>query len=141
MRLVHTEVIFLFNRLMPDKDDYPEVIAAVVARLVSGDRAGAEHSMADLLYARRTISKRPAIPRPLMVHVFRRDCWGCRYCGRQTIFLPVLPLLGIIFSEHFPYHPNWKAGQTHPAVAACTAVVDHVIPGSWAARGGRRATS
>jgi hypothetical protein len=34
----------MFNRLMPDRDDYPEVIAAIVARLVSGDRPGAEGS-------------------------------------------------------------------------------------------------
>jgi hypothetical protein len=41
-----------------------------------------------------------------------------------------MPLLGAIFPEHFPYHSNWKAGQTHPAVTACTAVIDHVVPGA-----------
>ena len=115
---------------MPDRDDYPEVIAAIVARLVSGDRTGAERGMEDIAYARRTVSKRPAIPPPLKVRVFRRDCWTCRYCGRRTIFYPVMPLLGVIFPEHFPFHSNWKAGQTHPAVASCTAVADHVVPGS-----------
>jgi HNH endonuclease len=123
-------VVVLFNRLMPDRDDYPEVIAAIVGQLVSGDRGSAERGMAAIAYARRTMSRRPAIPRPLMIRVFRRDCWTCRYCGRRTIFYPVMPLLGIIFPEHFPYHPNWKGGQTHPAVAACSAVADHVVPGS-----------
>src|ERR1700722_17978250 len=86
--------------------------------------------MADIAYARRTVSKRPAIPPRLRIRVFHRDCWACRYCGRQTIFYPVMPLLGIVFPEHFPYHSNWKGGQTHPAVASCTAVIDHVVPGS-----------
>jgi HNH endonuclease len=65
-----------------------------------------------------------------MVRVYRRDHWTCRYCGKQTIFYPVMPLLGVIFPEHFPFHSNWKAGQTHPAVANCSSVVDHVVPGS-----------
>ena len=120
----------MFNRLIPDRDDYPEVIAAIVERLVNGDRVGAERSMAEIAYARRTVDRRPAIPPSLKVRVFRRDCWTCRYCGRRAIFYPVMPLLGVIFPEYFPYHSNWKAGQTHPAVAACTAVVDHVVPGA-----------
>jgi len=41
-----------------------------------------------------------------------------------------MPLLGVIFPKHFPYHPNWKAGQTHPAVAAYSSVVDHEVAGS-----------
>jgi HNH endonuclease len=123
-------LLLLFNRLMPDSDSYPVVIAEVVARLVRGDRAGAERSMAAIAYPRREASTRPGIPRPLMIRVFGRDCWTCRYCGRRTIYSPVMPLLGVIFPEHFPYHPNWKAGQTHPAVAECTASVDHVVPGS-----------
>lgn len=122
--------IEVFNRLMPDRDDYPEVIAAIVAQLVSGDRPGAERGMAEIAYARRTVSRRPAIPPPLKIQVFCRDRWTCRYCGRRTIFYPVMHLLGVIFPDYFPYHSNWKAGQTHPAVARCTAVVDHVIPGA-----------
>lgn len=57
---------------MPDRHDYPEVIAAIVAQMAAGHRAGPERSMVDIAYARRTISKRPAIPRPLMIRVFRR---------------------------------------------------------------------
>ncbi len=73
--------IEVFNRLMPDRDDYPEVIAAIVAQLVSADRAGAERSMAKIAYARRSISRRPAIPPPLKIRMFRRDCWICRYAA------------------------------------------------------------
>jgi 5-methylcytosine-specific restriction endonuclease McrA len=120
----------LFNRLMPEQDNYPQIIAQIVAQLVSDHRKGADRSMADIAYARRMVKRRPSIPRPLMIRVYRRDHWTCRYCGEPTIFYPVMPLLGFIFPEHFPFHTNWKAGQTHPAVAACSAVVDHVVPGS-----------
>jgi hypothetical protein len=91
--------------------------------------------MADIAYARREVSKRPAIPRPAMIRVFRRDCWTCRYCGKRTIFYPVMPLLGVIFREQFPFHTYFKKGQTHPAVVACSSVIDHIVPavagGDW----------
>jgi hypothetical protein len=41
-----------------------------------------------------------------------------------------MALLGVIFPEHFPYNSNWKGGLTHPAVVACSQVIDHVEPGS-----------
>lgn len=115
---------------MPEQVNYPEVIADVVARLVSGDRAGADRSMADIAHPKGEMTKRPPLPRPLMIRIFRRDCWTCRYCGARTIFYPVMPLLGVIFPEHFPYHTNWKAGHTHPAVVTCSSIVDHVVPGA-----------
>jgi HNH endonuclease len=122
--------MLLFNRLMPEQENYPQVIAEIVGQLVSGNRVGADRIMAGIAYRKQAIRKRPSISRPLMVRVFRRDCWTCRYCGGRTVFSPVMPLLGVIFPEHFPYHSHWKAGQTHPAVAACSAVVDHVVPGA-----------
>jgi hypothetical protein len=122
-------MLMVFNRLMAEQD-HPTALAAIVGQLVRGNQAGAERDMAGITYARRTISRRPVVPRPLMISVFRRDCWTCRYCGTRTIFYPVMPLLGVIFPEQFPYHTHWKAGQTHPAVAACSAIVDHVVPGS-----------
>ena len=44
-----------------------------------------------------------------------------------------MALLADIFPEHFPYNSNWRGGLTHPAVLACSQVIDHVEPGS---RGG-----
>jgi hypothetical protein len=40
-----------------------------------------------------------------------------------------LNFLGNVFAE-FPYHPNWKGGQTHPAVLSRAGVIDHVDPGA-----------
>lgn len=42
-----------------------------------------------------------------------------------------MALLGILYPESFPYHPNWKAGLTHPAAITRSSVVDHVLPGAW----------
>lgn len=117
-----------FNRLMTD--NYAQIIADVVARLVASDRAGAKHRMMGIAYETVSVRKRPSIPRTLAVSVYRRDCWICRYCGQRTIFYPVMPLLGLIFPQQFPWHPNWKAGQTHPAVPALSSTVDHVVPGA-----------
>lgn len=86
--------------------------------------------MADIAYARRTISRRPAIPRPLMIHVFRRDCWACRCCGRRTIFYPVMPLLGVIFPEHFPYHPKAHRHYQAPKDGSAATALGHAPPRS-----------
>jgi 5-methylcytosine-specific restriction endonuclease McrA len=125
--VVHTRVA-RFNRVM--SNNYAGVIADAVAQLVAHDRAGAERHMTEIAYARVSVTKRPSIPRTLMVRVYRRDRWTCRYCGQRTIFYPVMPLLGVIFPAQFPFHRNWKAGQTHPAVAALSSIVDHVVPGA-----------
>lgn len=112
------------------QDNYADDIAAIVAQLVSGDRAAAAVRIADISYAKQDVVKRPSIPLSIQVRVFRRDCWTCRYCGGRTIFMQVMKLLGAVFPDDFPYHPNWKAGLTHPAISACCATIDHVIPGS-----------
>jgi hypothetical protein len=39
-----------------------------------------------------------------------------------------MALLGFIYEDVFPWHPNWRGGVTHPAVIARSAVVDHVEP-------------
>jgi len=110
--------------------NYAQVIADVVARLVANDRAGAERRMTEIAHERVAVTKRPSMPRTLMVSVYRRDSWTCRYCEQRTIFYPVMPLLGLIFPEQFPYHPNWKAGHTHPAIVALSSTVDYVVPGA-----------
>jgi len=40
----------------------------------------------------------------------------------------MMRLIARLFPEEFPYHPNWKAGLTHPAFAARSATLDHVVP-------------
>jgi len=46
-----------------------------------------------------------------------------------------MDLLGELYPDLFPFHPNWKGGVTHPAVIARSTIIDHVVPG---AMGGSR---
>jgi 5-methylcytosine-specific restriction endonuclease McrA len=63
------------------------------------------------------------------VAVFQRDCWTCRYCGGHTIAPPVRRVPSRLYPDRFPYHPNWKAGQVHPAYLLLSTSLDHVHPG------------
>jgi hypothetical protein len=80
---------------------------------------------------RRVVDRRPAVPRRVRCAMWLRDHFHCRYCGGRVIPNSVLELVSEVYPEAFPYHPNWKAGQTHPAFAARAAMVDHVVPGSF----------
>jgi hypothetical protein len=42
----------------------------------------------------------------------------------------MLELLGGIYPDLFSFHPNWKGGQSNPAIVRRTPVADHVDPGS-----------
>ena len=64
----------------------------------------------------------------LQVRIFRRDSFTCRYCGRQTIFLPVLRLLAMSFGHIFPYHPSWKMISCHMGFWRDSASCDHKVP-------------
>ena len=59
------------------------------------------------------------------IHI--RDRFCCRYCGYRVIPTQVMRLIGAIFPDEFPYHPNWKGGRTHPAIALRSASLDHVV--------------
>lgn len=64
--------------------------------------------------------------------------WTCRYCAAKTIAPPVLRVVSRLHPQDFPYHPNWKAGQVHPAYLLTSTTLDHVVPGT---RGGALARS
>lgn len=37
-------------------------------------------------------------------------------------------LVSRLYPQQFPYHPNWKAGSTHPAFVSRSATLDHIEP-------------
>lgn len=123
-------------------DDYPEGIEAVVQALLSGGREAGAAALEPIAYRRQEIARRPAVPRALQAQVLRRDRFQCRYCGAKLIPAPIMELLGELYAEDFPFHPNWKGGQTHPAFLSRSPIIDHVIPGStggaWLARCGSK---
>jgi hypothetical protein len=79
------------------------------------------------------IERRRSPSTSVKVAIHRRDSWTCRYCRARTVAPPVLRFLSEIYPDDFPFHPNWKAGQVHPAYLLLSTSLDHVEPGG---RGG-----
>ncbi len=119
---------------MPAPEDaFPEHLEdAIRAFLDNGWEAGAK-ALEPIRYEREEMAKRPSLPRPLQGKVLRRDNFHCRYCNGRVIPPGIMELVGELYPDYFPFHPNWKAGETHPAFLSRSATVDHLNPGS---RGG-----
>jgi len=116
--------------MIPPQDDYPAQIQRVISRFLEAGREAAEEELRPVAYPPRALPPRHTLPIPERLAVFQRDGWLCRYCGGQTVLTQVMALLGSLFPDQFPYHPNWKSGATHPAIISRSAAVDHVYPGS-----------
>jgi hypothetical protein len=116
------------QRMRQHADKHPDQLKALIRAVVgSGRDAGLPLAHA-ISYPRQEIPARPIIPRPLAGAVFLRDHFICRYCGGKTILTSVMELVSDLYPDDFPFHRNWKGGQTHPAIIARSAVVDHVAP-------------
>lgn len=114
----------------PPDDDYPRVIGEAIRALVAEGHAAGAAVLERIAYPPRDVAKRPGLPRAVVAAVLRDDNFLCRYCGGELIPTSIMELLGSVYPGLFPYHPNWKGGQTHPAIPARSPVVDHVVPGS-----------
>jgi len=66
-------------------------------------------------------------------HVFMRDGYIDRYSGVRLVNPAVLRLLSKVLPRDFPFHPNWKMTETHPAYWELIPTIDHIVP---VARGG-----
>lgn len=120
------------------------VVAAVseaVQALLLGDRERAEATLAGIVVARPGLdtsaltaqkatpgSKRTSVPAAAQMAVYRRDNFTCRYCGRQTLFTPVVRLLSAMCPSVLPYHPHWKRSECHDIYWVYTVSLEHVIP-------------
>ncbi|MBI1916695.1 MAG: HNH endonuclease [Planctomycetes bacterium] len=111
--------------------------AAVIGRVLQTLRSGGRASAADILHAEYPfISVTPEDRRYtelLALQVFRRDGFVDRYSGQRLVFPGVLRLLSAVLPQEFPFHPNWKMTETHPAYWELFPTIDHVLPVS---RGG-----
>lgn len=67
------------------------------------------------------------------LRVFCRDGFIDRYSGERLVFPGILRLLSRLLPLEFPFHPNWKMTETHPAYWNLFPTIDHVVP---VARGG-----
>jgi len=111
-------------------DDY----VAAVRALIAGNRISAADILRKIPGSITFFPKRANAPSfYAQVSVFRRDGFHCRYCGRRTIFLPLLRALSRLFPEELPWHPHAKLTNCHLAFWRDIASCDHLVP---LARGG-----
>jgi len=116
--------------MRPQTDDYPEELEQVVLTLLSEGRDAAAALLAPISYPRREVAVRSEPSEWVIASIYKRDRFHCRYCGRKVIPTQIMRLISALFPDEFPYHPNWKGGQTHPAIASRSPSLDHVVPWS-----------
>lgn len=107
--------------------------AEVVGLLLEGSEAAAESALRRVASPPTPWVRRPSLPLSRQIEVFFRDGFSCRYCGRRTIFPPVLRALAARFPAVLRYHPNWKMAECDLAFWRESASCDHLVP---VARGG-----
>jgi hypothetical protein len=115
----------------PQTDDYPEQLEAVLLALTNEGVEAGRAALEPIKEPPRVIPRRTSVARPVRCEVFLRDHFCCRYCGAKTIPDPLMALLGHVYPDEFPWHQNWRAGLTHPAVIMRNAAVDHVEPAAY----------
>jgi 5-methylcytosine-specific restriction endonuclease McrA len=112
----------------PQTDDYPEHLERIVEALVSRQFDAAAEAMRAIREPVRDVPRRAQLAEGLVASTYKRDRFHCRYCGCRVIPTQIMRLVSLFFQEDFPYHPNWKAGKTHPAIVARSATIDHKQP-------------
>ena len=120
---------------MTANSDVSDNYKRVVELILRGDSIQARESLHEIpsLFPPVSGAVRTSIPRTVQLKVFKRDSYSCQFCGKLTIFVPVLRLLSIQFPADFPFHTNWKMENCHIGYWRDSASCDHLIP---VARGG-----
>jgi hypothetical protein len=115
--------------MRPQPDDYPDHIENALEALVRDGLEAGANALAPIAYPPRELRRERKVDRAMMVTVFKRDHFLCRYCGGKTILTPLMELMGVLYPDVFPFQSaGWKAGVTHPAVISRSPAVDHVVP-------------
>ena len=123
----------------PQTDDYPDDLERVIATLLAEGVEAAQSVLAPIAYEPRELLVRAEPSETMIASIYKRDRFHCRYCGFRVIPTQVMRLVSDFFPDKFPYHPNWKGGQTHPAIVSRSATLDHIV--AWTAGGTNDATN
>ena len=118
------------TRAKDHSEHYREIVQLVLASKLDQARANLPN-LSPLPPISRSGSRTISCSKQL--EIFARDAFTCRYCGKRTIFVPVLRLLSSLFPTEFPFHLNWKMADCHIGYWRDGASCDHLIP---VARGG-----
>jgi 5-methylcytosine-specific restriction endonuclease McrA len=111
----------------PQTDDYPDQLEEVILALLTKGRDAAAELLAPIAYPRREVEVRSEPSETVIAAIYRRDHFCCRYCECRVIPTQIMRLVSEVFPDDFPYHPNRKGGQTHPAITSRSATLDHVL--------------
>ena len=111
----------------PQTDEYATQLEGVIIALLSEGRNAASELIEPISYPRRQVEVRSEPSETVIATIYKRDRFHCRYCGCRVIPTQVMRLVSEIFPDAFPYHPNWKGGQTHPAITSRSATLDHLL--------------
>lgn len=123
----------------PQTDEYPEELERVISLLLSEGRQAAAAALAPIAQPRHDVTVRADPSETVIARIYRRDRFHCRYCGARVIPTQIMRLVAHFFPDDFPYHPNWKGGETHPAILSRSPTLDHVVP--WVAGGSNDAAN
>ena len=107
---------------------YADSLSAIVDAVIDGD-----DDAFNAAYDALPLTPERAAPRGVMgdhqkKHIYERDHYQCRYCGRRLVLSDVLALLGRIDPVRFLWHRNWKTGSIHPTFPVTIPTVDHKVP-------------
>jgi 5-methylcytosine-specific restriction endonuclease McrA len=109
-------------------EDFSSTYADAIHYLLSGDKAAAVNTLASIPGFPKPPGKKSYPLPPEQVRIFRRDGFTCRYCGRKTVFRPVLRALSAILPVEFPWQRDERRVDCHLAYWRDFASCDHVRP-------------
>lgn len=108
--------------------DTIDSLTRVCAMLEAGDSAGAGAvARVDYPFQPLELIQRKYGVSDLVSLLFR-DGFVDRYTGGRLVLPAALRMLSIALPNEFPYHPNWKMSETHPAYWQLSPTIDHVVP-------------
>lgn len=105
-----------------------DILKTVCEALTCGDQRTASEMARELYpFAPQVPAGRTYLEAECMT-IFTRDGFTDRYSGSRLVFPGSLRLLSRLLPAEFPFHPNWKMTETHPAYWELFPTIDHVEP-------------
>ncbi|MCM3568683.1 HNH endonuclease [Neobacillus mesonae] len=106
--------------------------AMLISKVCDLIESGEKESGAELINLNYPFKKIDYVKRhytkAYMLSIFVRDGFKDRYSGEKLLFPPVLRILSKIYPNEFPFHPNWKYNECHPAYWDLLPTIDHITP-------------
>ncbi|PGM53832.1 HNH endonuclease [Bacillus sp. AFS053548] len=108
--------------------DKANIIAKVCDLIESGKKALGEELLNSNYPFKKTEYVKRNYSKADMLSIFIRDRFIDRYSGDKVLLPPVLRILSEIYPNEFPFHPNWKYNECHPAYWDLLPTIDHITP-------------